>query len=87
MPDPQASLRVALADVILSAMCLGAYEARDFHGSTAVAPLKRKFAVPPSSRRSLFPRLNSRGPIEARETATRRPAGYAISTAQQPWPH
>jgi hypothetical protein len=41
MPYPQAPLHGALANVILSATCPGAYEARYFHGSTAVAPLKQ----------------------------------------------
>ena len=65
MPYLLAPLHGALANVILTAMCPGVYEAGHFHGSTAVAPLKPARADWLRRARRRFPRLNSRGPIEA----------------------
>jgi len=57
------------------------------HGSQAVAPLKRRHNAPTMSSRATYPRLPSRGPIEAGLPAFQRRAPSRVSTAPKPWPH
>ncbi len=58
-----------------------------FHGFTAVAPLKHALMCVLLKFCNLIPRLHRRGPIEARLILLPCIARCKNSTASPPWPH
>ena len=58
-----------------------------FHGLRAVAPLKHLSGMSEDEQITLFPRPQSRGPIEAVEPCGSAEGADAVSTASEPWPH
>ena len=58
-----------------------------FHAYKSVAPLKQAQPTDPWNVIEVFPRLQKRGPIEARRATIHRYVAVRVSTLTKAWPH